>query len=199
MRKGELTRQAILERGLSLASRVGIEGLTIGALAEALGLSKSGLYAHFRSKTALQLAVLDLAIARFTDVVVRPALAAPRGEPRVRALFERWFRWVEDSRLAGCPFVALSTELDDRPGVVRERLVRAQKDWLDLIASCFRSGTREGHFRKGTDPEQFAQDLYGIYLAHHHAARLLRDRKAAGRARTSFEALLRSARPRAAS
>src|SRR5207247_6324762 len=120
MGKGELTRQAILERGLSLASRVGIEGLTIGALAETLALSKSGLYAHFKSKEALQLQVLDLAIERFTEVAVRPALAAPRGEPRGRALFDRWFRWVRDSRLAGCPFVALATELDDRPGPVRE-------------------------------------------------------------------------------
>lgn len=198
MRKGELTRQSILERALSLASRVGIEGLTIGGLAEALKLSKSGLYAHFKSKEALQLQVLDLAIARFTETAVRPALAAPRGEPRVRALFDRWFRWVRDSRLAGCPFVALATELDDRPGRVRERLVQAQKDWLDVIANCFRTGIAEGHFRRDADPEQFGQDLYGIYLAHHHAARLLRDPKSAARARTAFEALLRSVRVKAA-
>jgi AcrR family transcriptional regulator len=198
MGKGELTRQAILERGLSLASRVGIEGLTIGALAETLGLSKSGLYAHFKSKEALQLQVLDLGVARFTEVAVRPALAAPRGEPRVRALFDRWFRWVHDSRLAGCPFVALATELDDRPGPVRERLVQAQKDWLDVIANCFRTGIHEGHFRRDADPRQFAQDLYGVYLAHHHAARLLRDPKAAQRARTAFEALLRAVRVKAA-
>lgn len=198
MGKGDLTRQAILERGLSLASRVGIEGLTIGALAEALELSKSGLYAHFKSKEALQLQVLDLAIARFTEVAVRPALAAPRGEPRVRALFDRWFRWVQDSRLAGCPFVALATELDDRPGVVRERLVLAQKDWLDVIATCFRTGISEGHFRADADPHQFAQDLYGIYLAHHHATRLLRDPKSSRRAKVAFEALLRAVRVKAA-
>ncbi|HEY2942847.1 MAG TPA: TetR/AcrR family transcriptional regulator [Vicinamibacteria bacterium] len=198
MGKGDLTRKAILERGLSLASRVGIEGLTIGALAETLELSKSGLYAHFKSKEALQLQVLELAIARFTEVAVRPALAAPRGEPRVRALFDRWFRWVHDSRLAGCPFVALATELDDRPGAVRERLVQAQKDWLDVIATCFRTGISEGHFRRNADPDQFAQDLYGIYLAHHHAARLLRDPKSEKRARAAFEALLRAVRTKAA-
>jgi AcrR family transcriptional regulator len=198
VRKGELTRQSILERGLSLASRMGIEGLTIGALAEALKLSKSGLYAHFKSKEALQLQVLELAIARFTEVAVRPALAAPRGEPRVRALFDRWFRWVEDSRLAGCPFVALATELDDRPGRVRERLVQAQKDWLDVIATSFRAGIREGDFRRDADPRQFAQDVHGIYLAHHHALRLLGDRGSERRARTAFERLLRSVRARAA-
>ena len=198
MGKGDLTRQTILEHATLLASRVGIEGLTIGSLAEELDLSKSGLFAHFRSKEALQLQVVQFTIHRFIDVAVKPALRAARGEPRVRALFQHWLAWPGNAGLAGCPFVGLSTELDDRPGPMRDLVVRAQKDWLDMIANCFRTGITEGHFRSDADPEQFAFDLYGIMLAHHHAARLLHDPKADQRARTAFESLLRSVRVRVA-
>jgi AcrR family transcriptional regulator len=194
LRKGDLTRQAILEHAAKMASRIGLEGLTIGALADELELSKSGLFAHFKSKEALQLQVLEFGIARFVDVVVKPALAAPRGEKRVRALFERWMEWPKTSGLAGCMFVALATELDDRPGPVRERLVQSQKDWLDVIANCVRTGVAEGHFRRDLDPEQFAHELYGIMLASHHAARLLRDRGALERTRRAFQRLLDGAR-----
>jgi len=195
VRKGELTRQTILEKAASLASKVGLEGLTIGSLAEALDLSKSGLFAHFGSKEALQVQVIELAAGRFVDSVVKPALAAPRGEPRVRALFERWLDWPRLGELAGgCLFVALAAELDDRPGPARDRLVQTQRDWLDVIATCFRMGIAEGHFRSDADPDQFAHDLYGVMLGHHHATRLLGDRGAAQRARNAFEALLKAAR-----
>ena len=194
LRKGALTRQAILEHAARMASRVGLEGLTIGGLSEDLQLSKSGLFAHFKSKEALQLQVLEFGIERFVDTVVKPALAAPRGEKRVRALFERWIEWPKSSGLAGCMFVALATELDDQPGRVRERLVQSQKDWLDVIANCVRTAIAEGHFRKQVDPEQFAHELYGIMLASHHAVRLLRDRNGVERTRRSFERLLDDAR-----
>jgi len=194
LRKGALTRQAILEHAARMASRIGLEGLTIGALAEELELSKSGLFAHFKSKEALQLQVLEFGIARFVDVVVKPALEAPRGEKRVRALFERWMDWPRSSGLAGCMFVALAAELDDQPGPVRERLVQSQKDWLDVIANCARTGIAEGQFQKDLDPEQFAHELYGIMLANHHAVRLLRDRGAVDRTRRGFERLLDGAR-----
>ena len=194
LRKGALTRQAILEHAARMASRIGLEGLTIGALAEDLDLSKSGLFAHFKSKEALQLQVLEFGIGRFVDTVVKPALATPRGEKRVRALFERWMDWPRSSGLAGCMFVALATELDDRPGPVRERLVQSQRDWLDVIANCARTAVVEGHFQKDVDPDQFAHELYGIMLANHHAVRLLRDRDAVERTRRGFERLLDSAR-----
>jgi AcrR family transcriptional regulator len=199
VRKGEMTRQAILEHATGLASRIGLEGLTIGRLADELRLSKSGLFAHFQAKEALQLQVLDHAAGRFVDAVVRPALAAPRGEPRVRALFERWFEWPAASRIpGGCFFVSASSEFDDRPGPVRDRLAQLQRDWLEVIAHTVRTASTEGHFRGDVDPEQFAQDLYGIMLAYHHASRLLGDDRAAARARTAFEALLRAARTPAA-
>jgi AcrR family transcriptional regulator len=194
--KGELTRQAILEHATSLASRVGLEGLTIGRLADDLALSKSGLFAHFKSKQALQVQVLEFAAERFTEGVIRPALAAPRGEPRVRALFERWLEWGRTRLPGGCLFVAAATELDDQPGPGRDQLVRGQRDWLELIANCCRTAVAEGHFRKDMDPEQFAHDLYGVMLAWHHAARLLRDERAQERAHSAFEALVRAVRAR---
>jgi AcrR family transcriptional regulator len=196
VRKGELTRQAILERAARMASRVGLEGLTIGGLADELELSKSGLFAHFKSKEALQLQVLEFGIARFVEVVVKPALAAPRGEKRVRALFEHWLEWPKSSGLAGCMFVAFSTELDDQPGPVRERLVQSQKDWLDVIANAVRTAAAEGDFQRSVDAEQFAHELYGIMLANHHAVRLLRARGAAERTRRAFARLLDGARAR---
>jgi AcrR family transcriptional regulator len=195
VRKGELTRQAVLEHAATLASQVGLEGLTIGRLAEDLELSKSGLFAHFRSKEALQVQVIEYASQRFVESVLRPALAAPRGERRVRALFERWFdRPRVGANASGCIFVALAVELDDRPGPARDRLVRSQKDWLEFLANAFRIGMDEGHFRPDADPDQFAQDLYGIMLAHHHASRLLRDPRASERAHRAFESLLTAAR-----
>lgn len=196
MGKGEDTRQHILERAAQVASRMGLEGLTIGGLAEELDLSKSGLFAHFQSKEALQVETLRFTARLFVDQVIRPALKAPRGEPRVRALFTRWLEWARaDSLQGGCLFVAASTELDDREGPARDEVVRQQKDWLEFIASVARSARDEGHFHPKLDAEQFAQDVYGVMLAAHHARRLLRDPRAEERASRAFEALVRAARP----
>jgi len=193
--KGEQTREVILTHALGLATRIGIEGLTIGRLAEDLRMSKSGLFAHFRSKEALQLEMLKLAGARMVDSVVKPALAAPRGEPRVRALFERWLEWEDASFLpGGCPFLAMANELDDRPGPLRDRLVGSMHDWLQTLATAARIAVSEGHFRPDLDPDQFAYDLKANILAYHHFSRLLRDPSAAQRARQAFEALLAASR-----
>ena len=196
MGKGETTHHAILETATALASRLGLEGLTIGGLAEELDLSKSGLFAHFRSKTALQVQVLDHAAQRFTAAVVRPALAQPRGEPRLRALFEGWLQWARArSGPGGCLFVAAATELDDRPGPARDRLVETQRAWLEVIARSVRSGMEDGVLRPDADPAQFAHDLYGVMLVWHHARRLMGDPNADRRARTAFEALMAGLRP----
>lgn len=195
MRKGEVTRLAILDRAIRLASEVGLEGLTIGELANDLELSKSGLFAHFRSKEALQGQVLAHAAAVFVENVVRPALKAARGEPRMRALFERWLGWGRSRPLpGGCLFVQSAVELDDRPGPVRDQLVEFQRQWLDVIATTFKKGVEAGAFRGDADPDQFAHDLYGVMLAYHHASRLLHDPLAERRARRAFEALLAAAR-----
>jgi AcrR family transcriptional regulator len=195
MRKGDLTRQAILDQAAGLASKVGLEGLTIGALATELDLSKSGLFAHFHSKEALQLQVIEHGAAVFVENVVRPALAAARGTPRLQALFSRWLDWARSSPLpGGCLFVQAAVELDDRPGPLRDRVVHFQRQWLDVIATSFRKGIAAGAFRADADPEQFAHDLYGVMLAYHHASRLLRDPEAETRARRAFDALLNAAR-----
>jgi AcrR family transcriptional regulator len=195
MGKGDERRQLILERAAQTASRLGLEGLTIGRLASDLGLSKSGLFAHFQSKEALQVQTLRHAAELFVDRVVRPALKAPRGERRLRALFERWLVWAEaDVLKGGCLFVAAATELDDQDGPARDELVRQQRDWLELIANVARTGIAEGDFRAGLDGEQLAYELYGVMLAYHHARRLLRDPRAPQRARDAFDALVEAAR-----
>jgi AcrR family transcriptional regulator len=199
MSKGEDTRQAILTHALGLATRVGFEGLTIGRLAEDLHLSKSGLFAHFKAKEALQVQVLQLAARRFVDEVLRPALAAPRGEPRLRELFRRWLAWEQSPSLpGGCPFIAAATELDDRPGPARDFLVQSLRDMFDAIVTMARAGIEEGHFRADLDCAQLAHDLNGIFLAYHQAARLMQDPRASARAAAAFEALVRAARPTAA-
>jgi AcrR family transcriptional regulator len=190
--KGDETRLAVLDQAVDLARRVGLSGLTIGSLAEQARLSKSGLFGHFHSKEGLQIQVLEHARTRFEEAVARPALRAPRGEPRMRALFDNWVRW--DTLPGGCPFVAAAAELDDQPGPVRDRLVRDQRDLIDMIATVFRTGITEGHFRDDADPEQFAQDFHGVVLAYHHAIRLLGDAQADTRARRAFETLLAAAR-----
>ena len=163
-------------------------------------LSKSGLFAHFHSKEALQVETLRFAAQLFIDSVIRPALKARRGEPRVRALFERWLEWAKaDTLEGGCLFVAASTELDDREGPARQELVRQQKDWLGFLSTVARGAVIEGQFRSTLDTEQFAHDVYGVMLACHHARRLLRDSRAEERARRAFDTLVlaaRSPRPR---
>lgn len=193
--KGQATREAIVQRGVRLATQTGLEGLTIGRLATELGLSKSGLFGHFRSKEALQVQVLDAAAERFVDEIVKPAVREPRGEPRVAALFERWLAWSKsNSGPGGCLFVAAAAELDDRPGRVRDRLVELQKGWLETISIVFRAGVAEGRFLTDADPVQFAHDLYSVMLGYHHAWRLMRDPRAEERARAAFERLLSSVR-----
>jgi AcrR family transcriptional regulator len=192
MGKGDATKEAILDEASRLARTVGLGGMTIGVLAAKTQLSKSGLYAHFRSKESLQLQLLEHARVRYVAEVIGPALAAPRGEPRVRALFELWLRW--GSAPGGCIFTAAASEVDDQPGPVRDRVAHAQRDWLDTIAEVFRTGVSEGHFRADADPEQFAFDLEGVMLSFHMINRLLADERAVSRARHSFEELLDAVR-----
>lgn len=192
MGKGEETRLAVLDTAVEVARRVGLSGLTIGSLAEQTQLSKSGLFGHFQSKESLQLQVLERARERFEDAVARPVLRAPRGEARVRELVDRWLRWA--AAPGGCPFVAAAAEFDDQPGPVRDRIVRDQRDMLDMITTIFRTAIAEGQFRVDADPEQFAQDIYGVMLAYHHASRLLGDGQAEPRARRAVDALLAAVR-----
>jgi AcrR family transcriptional regulator len=195
VRKGDKTRAAILDEALRLASIVGLEGLTLGRLAEELGLSKSGLFAHFESKENLQVGIIDRAAERFAEVVVLPALAEPAGERRLKVLFERWLEWPKRVRQpGGCLWVAASSELDDRPGAARERLVALWREWIDTIVRVVRSGQKAGEFRPDLDPEQLAFEMNGIGLIWHLQSRLLGEPRALERARAAFDRLVASAR-----
>ncbi|HEX5831610.1 MAG TPA: TetR/AcrR family transcriptional regulator [Gemmatimonadaceae bacterium] len=200
MAKGAQTRERIVGHALQLASAEGLEGISIGRLADEVGMSKSGLFAHFRSKEELQLAVLATAVATFTDIVVRPALTEPRGEPRVRALFERWLAWERHESIpGGCVFLQLAAELHERPGPARDALVAAQLRWREALERAARIAVEEGHFRADLDEALFAFQLFGILASYHHTARLLADPDAEPRARRAFAALLAGARRQPAS
>ena len=193
--KGEITRERILSKALQVASVQGLSGLTIGELAQALQLSKSGLVAHCQSKERLQAAVLDAAAEAFTAQVVKPALALPRGEPRVVALFDNWLRWALSDQLpGGCVFVAAGAELDDQPGFLQEKLREPQARWFDVAVRAAATAVEVGHFDEDTDPHQFAFELQSIYLGFHHSHRLLRRPDAAERTQRAFQRLLHSAR-----
>lgn len=193
-RKGS-KREAVLESGLALASELGLEGLTLERLAEAVDVTRGGLYAHFDSKEEILREILQRAVGRFVEEGVRPALTAPRGEPRLRALFEAWLEWTKAPPLpGGCVFISSATELDDRPGPLREYLVTTQREWKDMLRRTVLTAQEEGDFRSEIDPEQFVYELYAVILAFHYFDRLFEDREAEARARRAFDGLLEGAR-----
>lgn len=193
--KGVATREAVLDAAVRIAGRIGLSGLTIGTLATATGMSKSGLFAHFGSKEALQLQVLARARDEWIDRVVRPALRTPRGEKRVRALFEHWLE-VGSEAGAPCLFASAGMEFDDQPGVVRDQVVRDHTDFAEAVRMIFRTGISEGEFRADADDVQFQHDLMGIMLGLFHTYRLLGDERSAEYARNAFERLIEAARVR---
>lgn len=193
--KGSATRERILDHALRVAAERGLEGLTIGELATDLGLSKSGLFAHFKSKEGLQLAVLDAAAEDFTRQVFGPALKQPRGLVRLRSILEHWLGWVHARRLpGGCIFLAGAMEWDDREGPVREKLVH----WFDQLSASLQKAIRlcveTGELRADTDVAALAYELHGIALKFHLEHRLLRSPKALDRANLAFDRLLATAR-----
>lgn len=197
VRKGERTRGTILDGAWRLATELGLEGLTLGRLAEELDLSKSGLFAHFESKESLQVQTLERAAERFQDIVLRPALAIPGGEKRLRTLVETWLEWPKRARQpGGCIFVAAAAELDDRPGPARDKLVALMRDWRATLARVAKRAQDMGELRRDLDPDQLAFEIQGIGLACHETARLLHDPRALDRARAAFERLLADARAR---
>jgi AcrR family transcriptional regulator len=190
MGKGAQTREAVLDEAVQLASVAGLEGLTIGTLAHAVGMSKSGLFAHFRSKEQLQLAVLEHAVARFIEVVVAPALRSPRGEPRLRAVFEGWLSWERDVLRGGCVIQAGADEFDDRPGPVHDYLASNQRDLLDTLTQIVRAGAEAGAFSTGRDPRSTAFEVVGLLVAYHRYRSLLPGDEAEQLTRTAFDALV---------
>jgi AcrR family transcriptional regulator len=195
-RSARRTKALILDVALKIASRDGIEGLTIGELAKAVGMSKSGLFAHFGGKDQLQLSVLELAVERFVDIVMRPAFGSPRGEPRIQALFKSWLEHLNDREAlpGGSVLIAASVELDDRPGVLRDFVQNAQRNLIANIEKAAKMAVNEGHFRKDLDVELFAWSMYSFVLGYHHFKRMLEDPKAEQHLKRSFRSLMEISR-----
>jgi AcrR family transcriptional regulator len=188
--KGRQTRAAILDAALSLASHMGLEGLSIGALAEVTQMSKSGVFAHFGSREELQISVVREYHAKFSEEVFEPAIKEPRGLPRLRALFDRWFKRVSVEIDAGCIYISGAVEFDDRPGPVRDALVAMVQTWHAALERAIRIAIDAGHLRADTDPQQMLFEIHGLILALHHDARFLRRPGADARARAGFENVL---------
>ena len=188
--KGRQTRAAILEAALALASHMGLEGLSIGALAEVTQMSKSGVFAHFGSREELQISVVREYHAKFEAEIFEPSIAAPRGLPRLRAMYDRWFKRVSVEIDAGCIYISGAVEFDDRPGPVRDALVAMVQTWHEALERAIRMSIDEGHLRSDTDPQQMLFEVHGLILALHHDARFLRRPGADARARAGFENVL---------
>ena len=190
LHKGQQTRAAILDAALALASSMGLEGLSIGALAEVTRMSKSGVFAHFGSREELQISVVREYHAKFEEEVFFPALREPRGLPRLAALFERWVRRVSVVIDSGCIYISGAVEFDDRPGPVRDALVTMVQTWHGALLRAIRIALDEKHLKPDTDPQQMLFEVHGLILALHHDARFLRSPGAVERARTAFERIL---------
>ena len=188
--KGQTTRAAILDAALGLASHMGLEGLSIGALAEVTGMSKSGVFAHFGSREELQISVVREYHARFEEEVFHPALREPRGLPRLRALFERWIKRVSVELDSGCIYISGAVEFDDRPGPVRDALAQMVRAWHSALERAIRLAVEQGHLKPDTDVMQMLFELHGLILALHHDARFLRLPGALDRVQRGFEHVL---------
>ena len=184
--KGLQTRAAILDAALGLASHMGLEGLSIGALAEVTNMSKSGVFAHFGSREELQISVIREYRARFEEEVFFPAMKEPRGLPRLNALFERWIRRVSVELDSGCIYISGAVEFDDRPGPVRDALAEMVRAWHSALQRAIALAVDAGHLRQDTDPTQMLFEIHGLILALHHDARFLRNPGVLDRARMAF-------------
>jgi AcrR family transcriptional regulator len=191
--RGLRTREAILARAVDIASVQGLEGLTVGSLAEQLRMSKSGLFAHFGSKEELQLATVEKARQIFIEKVSRPAIAARKGMPRLWRLIDLWLALVEKSVFrGGCFFSAASFEFDGRQGVVRDRIAAIMHEWIGVLARAVYEAQKTGHVDPKVDPTRLAFEVHAVAMGAHWAYQLLDDRQAYPRARTTVLEKLRS-------
>ncbi|MGA0609397.1 TetR/AcrR family transcriptional regulator [Caldimonas sp. KR1-144] len=190
LQKGQQTRAAILEAALGLASQIGLEGLSIGALAEVMQMSKSGVFAHFGSREELQISVVREYHNKFEEEIFMPAIREPRGLPRLRAMFERWVKRVSVEVDSGCIYISGAVEFDDRPGPVRDALVGMVRAWHQALEKAIRMAIDEGHLKADADPMQMLFEIHGLILALHHDARFMRNAGALERAHRGFERIV---------
>jgi AcrR family transcriptional regulator len=188
---GRKTREQILRAAMDTASVKGLSGLSIGDLADQLGMSKSGLFRHFGAKEELQLAAIEAALAVFEREVVTPAMAAPPGRDRLRALIHEWVGYVErDVFPGGCFFSSASADVDGRPGVVRDRIADVGRSAIEAIIGEIDVAKRLGQLRNDTDARQLAFELHAHAMEANWSRQLLEDADAGDRARTAIDAAL---------
>jgi AcrR family transcriptional regulator len=191
LHKGQQTKAAIVDAALGLATQIGVEGLSIGALAEVTQMSKSGVFAHFGSREELQISVVREYHARFEEEVFYPAMSEPRGLPRLRALFANWMKRTSIEIDSGCIYISGAVEFDDRPGPVRDALVGSVKTWLAAMKRAVASSKEEGHLRADADEDQMLFEIHGLILALHYEARFLKNPGSIERANAGFDNILR--------
>ena len=190
MHKGQQTKTAIVDAALGLATQIGLEGLSIGALAEVMQMSKSGVFAHFGSREELQISVIRHYHQRFEQEVFEPAMQFPRGLPRLRALFGNWMQRTSAEIDSGCLYISGAAEFDDRPGPVRDALASSVKTWLTAVHRAVLTAKEENHLSADTDAAQMSFELHGLILALHYEARFLKTAKSLHRATQGFEHIL---------
>jgi AcrR family transcriptional regulator len=189
--KGQQTKQAIIHAAVSLSTRLGLEGLSIGLLAEVMQMSKSGVFAHFGSREELQISVIDEYFHCFEQEIFFPALQQARGLPRLRALFDNWMKRVAVEIQSGCIFISGAVEFDDRPGPVRDALAHAVRQWQDALFRAVVQAKECGHLVEQADAAQIAFEIHGLILALHYEARFLQKPGSLKQANQGFENILR--------
>jgi len=190
LQKGQQTKAAIVDAALGLATQIGLEGLSIGALAEVMRMSKSGVFAHFGSREELQISVIREYFARFEDEVFYPAMKEPKGLPRVQALFGNWMKRVAVELQSGCIFISGAVEFDDRPGPVRDALATSVQTWLAAMYRAVVLAKEAGHLRADADERQIAFEIHGLILALHYEARFLKTPGSMERTLQAFQSIL---------
>ncbi|HEX7816163.1 TetR/AcrR family transcriptional regulator [Dyella sp.] len=191
--KRAATRETILDHAYALARREGLEGLSIGALAQDVGMSKSGVFAHFGAREELQLALMQSVQKRFVDLVLRPALRQPRGISRLRAMIDHWHEWVREHQ-SGCVLLTAVGEYDGRSGPLRDAMQAQQVGWRNELRRAVEQARALGEVDSRAEADQFAFEIYAVMLGLHHDASLFGFEQASGRARAAIDRLLSSYR-----
>jgi AcrR family transcriptional regulator len=190
LQKGQQTKAAIVDAALGLATQIGLEGLSIGALAEVTQMSKSGVFAHFGSREELQISVIREYHQRFEEEVFYPAMHEERGLPRLRAMFAHWMKRTSIEIDSGCIYISGAVEFDDRPGPVRDALASSVQTWHSAMKRAITKAKEEGHVRADVDEDQMLFEIHGLILALHYEARFLKNPGSIARANAGFENIL---------
>ncbi|NML47817.1 TetR/AcrR family transcriptional regulator [Ramlibacter sp. G-1-2-2] len=190
LQKGQQTKAAIVDAALGLATQIGLEGLSIGALAEVTQMSKSGVFAHFGSREELQISVIREYHNRFEQEVFYPAMQAERGLPRLRSMFAQWMKRTSVEIDSGCIYISGAVEFDDRPGPVRDALASSVQTWHSAMTRAITQAKEAGHLDADVDEEQMLFEIHGLILALHYEARFLKTPGSIARANAGFEHIL---------